>query len=519
MGDFIGYGRISRVGDRAERLRSDKDQNAEIRAAGRARGLTVSRVEFDYDESGARADRPRLMAAIEAIEAGEAEGIIVARLDRFTRDSRHVWELAERIHTAGGRIISYAENADFTTPDGELQVGLITTFARYQRRILAEAFKKAKRGAVENGVPVTTRLGPGLRLVYDERGERRIGVEHDLPAADVIADVFAMRVAGAGPAAIGDYLTARGVKTSMGSAAWSKQAVYGLLRNRAYLGELHNGEFVNRNAWAPIVDEATFLAAQRPLRAVATRTRIRESVDLLPGLARCASCRYSMSASARSGRNYRWYRCMGHHAGGKCPGPARLRADLLEPIVLSAFWQLVRAHHARPTVADDAAVIDELRRVADRARRRFEMYRDDPDLDETVDAMGGMVEWREGLRVHRERADVTATDLAHALAQREGPSVPVERDLRADWGDMPRDVKRTHLFALIDCVAVLPASCGLAPERRVVVFAAGHGPRDLPRRGFRERAFLAPFELPAGAGVLGLQPVDVGGGEVAVSGV
>lgn len=502
---FDRYARVSRVGSRAERLRSRDWQDRETLSAARARKLDAPEFFYDPDESGAKLERRGLLQIIDRIERGISAGIIVARLDRFSRDTRHTWELAERIHNAGGRIFSFAENADWMTADGELQVGIVVSFARYQRRVLAESFVKAKRGAVELGIPPTARMAPGLRLILDDRG-KRTGVEHDERVADLIAEMFHMRARGAGPTRLGAFLEAHEVKTSMGSAAWSKPAIYGLLRNRAYLGELWNGEFVNRTAWAPIIDEATFLAAQRPVMKMPSPARARTSVDLLPGLARCWSCRYSLSATARSGRDHRWYRCMVHHAGGRCPAPGRLRADVLEEEVVEVFWSLVRQHHATATVHEDTSKIDALRETAERARRRLELYRDDPDLDETVDAMGGMAAWREGLRTHRDRAAAAELALGNALAEHRQPTIPDERQLRDDWPTMSRDAKRELLFALIDCVAVLPASSGLPPEDRVVVFAAGHGPTDLPRRGFRERATLRPFELPPGAGVLGLQP-------------
>jgi hypothetical protein len=96
---------------------------------------------------------------------------------------------------------------------------------------------------------------------------------------------------------LGDLLQARGVTTSMGSSTWSKQAIYGLLRNRIYLGELRYGSHVNTTE--AIVDRATWEAAQRE----AARLSPPRNGDpfLLTGLIRCWSCRYAPSnAGARN---------------------------------------------------------------------------------------------------------------------------------------------------------------------------------------------------------------------------
>jgi hypothetical protein len=56
------------------------------------------------------------------------------------------------------------------------------------------------------------------------------------------------------------------------------------------------------------------------------------------------------------------------------------------------------------------------------------------------------------------------------------------------------------LLALrFDCIA-------LGRDRRMVVYPAGAGPTDLPRRGYRKNPELRPFaDPPKGARVLGLK--------------
>jgi site-specific DNA recombinase len=128
---FDGYIRGSRTGDRAERLRSPEFREREIRREVKKRGLRVASVINDLDQSGGRDDRPGLQEAIARVETGESAGIIVAKLDRISRNLRQATVLAQRIMGAGGRIYSYAEPADWMTSDRELQINLALAIAQH----------------------------------------------------------------------------------------------------------------------------------------------------------------------------------------------------------------------------------------------------------------------------------------------------------------------------------------------------------------------------------------------------
>lgn len=478
---FDAYIRVSRVGDRAERLRSPEFQEREIRREAKKRGLRVDRVISDLDQSGGRDDRPGLQEAIARIEAGESAGLIVAKLDRFSRNLTQATALAQRIMAAGGRIFSYAEPADWTTSDGELQINLALAIAQHQRRRANEYFESAKASAVERGVPINPRIAPGYIRV-PETGR----LVADRQAAPVIREVFDRRIDGAGPAELADLLQARGVSTAMGSTTWSKQAVYGLLRNRVYLGELRYGEHVNRESHEPIIDRASWEAAQRQTARPSLPRG--DSPSLLTGLARCWSCRYALQATSTS-RGRRVYRCTRRHAGGLCPDPARINADDLERYVEDAFRVQVGRRIAMEPVMDNSRV-DDAQRTLLAAELELASYRDDIELRELI----GRASWLDGLRERRERVGRAEDELA--AAQLDAPAVIPDLRLLVDELDtMEVREKRAAIAQLVDCVALRSGSSATSVADRVTIFWAGSGPRDLPRRGFREQPKLRPFEL------------------------
>src|SRR5437016_2246443 len=80
------YIRVSRVGAReGDGFISPELQEERCRALAKARGLEVGLVLTDLDQSGGKMSRPKLDEAIERIRAGVSGGVLVARIDRFSR--------------------------------------------------------------------------------------------------------------------------------------------------------------------------------------------------------------------------------------------------------------------------------------------------------------------------------------------------------------------------------------------------------------------------------------------------
>jgi site-specific DNA recombinase len=74
----------------------------------------------DLDQSGGKASRPQFDRALERIERGAVDGLIVLKLDRFMRSLPDALNVIKRIEAAEGQLISVAENIDATTSSGQL---------------------------------------------------------------------------------------------------------------------------------------------------------------------------------------------------------------------------------------------------------------------------------------------------------------------------------------------------------------------------------------------------------------
>jgi site-specific DNA recombinase len=93
-------------------------QRERIEAHAAAKGYVIVDWQEDLDQPGSRLERPGLQAAIEAVEAGVADGIIVAKLDRFARSLVDAVSAIQRITAAEGQLISVEDGFDSSTSMG-----------------------------------------------------------------------------------------------------------------------------------------------------------------------------------------------------------------------------------------------------------------------------------------------------------------------------------------------------------------------------------------------------------------
>jgi hypothetical protein len=286
--------------------------------------------------------------------------------------------------------------------------------------------------------------------------------------------MFERRAAGAGPTELGELLERAGVRTSQGSAIWSRQAVKTLLKNRVYRGELRSAPYVNTEAHEPIVDEATWQAANR--RDLTGRRRRPPSPYLLSGVLRCAGCGYSMQGTHDS-HGKRIYRCIRRHAGGICPEPARIVAAVADEAVLAELRQRVYVPRETAASVDLAPLVAAL----ESAERRLEQALT-PDVQ---DALGD--KWAGVVRERRQARDEAAATLGEARARGcgEKPATFWEtmRTFDFDDPDLPVEEKRAAVASVFGAIA-----CARDKTLDMGVEVA-----DLSRPGFRRAPKLNPL--------------------------
>jgi hypothetical protein len=265
-----------------------------------------------------------------------------------------------------------------------------------------------------------------------------------------------------------------------------------LIQNRVYLGELSYGKdrrYINTQAHEPIVDLATWIAAQHP-RAARPRPP-RAGGYLLTGLLPCQSCGYTMQGTKTS-RAKRVYRCIRRHAGGTCPHPTWAFADAVERAAQDEFWAITTNFQATAQ-PKDRIDLQELQMKFDEADRRLAQALE----PEVQDAAGD--DWARMIKQRRADRDKTAEALGQARAHHSESSPPI-KTLKAEWPSLDATDKRQLLAARFDALVLSKNNGSL----KLAVFPAGTGPSGLSRRGFRRNPGLHPIDVPAGTRILAL---------------
>lgn len=156
MSKLIGYARVS------TRTQSTDRQTADLLAA----GVRRDDLYRDVGASGARAQRPGLDAAVQALEPGDT--LVVATLDRLGRSTQNMFALAEdiRARDAGLRVLNLGGGeVDTASPMGAMIFTVMAGLAQMELDIKRERINDSvtKRRAAGGD------LGGRRQTITDER--------------------------------------------------------------------------------------------------------------------------------------------------------------------------------------------------------------------------------------------------------------------------------------------------------------------------------------------------------------
>jgi DNA invertase Pin-like site-specific DNA recombinase len=82
--------------------------------------------------------RPGLRAALSALDAGHADGLLLMKLDRLTRSVRDLDEMVERYFAKRFALISVTEQLDTRSASGRMVLGILSAVAQGERETIGE---------------------------------------------------------------------------------------------------------------------------------------------------------------------------------------------------------------------------------------------------------------------------------------------------------------------------------------------------------------------------------------------
>lgn len=469
------YIRVSKVGKRkGERFISPEVQKKQNKMWAALREVTIGITETDLDKTGKVLSRPGLDRILARIRNKEADGIIVASIDRLSRAGvADALRLVEEIVEAGGTIAVVDLGIDPTTTFGEFAITVMLALSRMQSRQIGDKWGVARGNAIDRGVFVGGTVPVGLRKREDGRLERDPTVRREL-----IPDFFERRAGQESWTKVARWLSAElGYSVSVPTCR-------AMIANPTYLGEVRGGgDLVNRTAHEPLVDRALWEAANAVKGVVPARSG--RSAGLLSGLLRCAGCRYAMKASMNKSAGGLEYRCKtrsGETAEG-CTARASVSAHLIDDLVVGRFRGWAGDYELAQLEGSEGVEEAEHRLLG----AEVEL---DAALDTRLsDALGSDSDRYLSLVADRQTAVDAARD---ALVAAKGIQVALPAGGLAEvWPDLPLHDRRRLLASALDCVFVRK---GTDLAGRTHLCWRGEAP-DLPRRGVRWSPL--PFDFPA----------------------
>jgi site-specific DNA recombinase len=207
----VAYVRVS-TEKQADHGVSLEAQQAKIRAYSELYGLELVEVIVEAGLSAKTLDRPGLGRALGMLKAGEAEALLVVKLDRLTRSVRDLGQLVADYFAApnGPALLSVSEQVDTRTAAGRLVLNVLGAVSQWEREAIGERTSVAMRHMSELGEYVGGAPRFGYRLAQDGRLEA-----HDAEQA-AIREARALRAAGLSLRAVAARLGERGFRTRTG---------------------------------------------------------------------------------------------------------------------------------------------------------------------------------------------------------------------------------------------------------------------------------------------------------------
>jgi len=409
-------------------VRSPTEQRERIAAECKRLKLRLVEVLDELDVSGGAAleRRPGLSRAVELIEGGTAEVVVVAYFDRLFRSLAVQQEVTERVEEAGGQILAVDVGEVRADTASHWMTGtMLGAVAEYHRRATAERTEDAKRRSVASGVPPFPNLPPWL-----ERKGKEVRVNSR--KARIVKKAAEMRADGATIAAVREHLRKHGIERSY-------HGTQALLESRMLLGELRFGDYVNESAFPPIIDAETF---QRVQRVRVPRGRRAKSDRLLArlGVLCCGSCGARMVVGTANRNTYRLYRCP---PVGDCTQRVTISAERIEGAVIETVKGLLAG------IEGSASVEGGVNEAAEDLARKQET------LDSAIRVFDGVGEEqaaRERIQELRAARD-EARERHDRLVAASEPAITVTA---GDWDELTLEEHRALIAAVLDRVVVSP---------------------------------------------------------------
>jgi site-specific DNA recombinase len=349
--------------------------------------LCLSEMYDDGGISGATMERPALKRLLADIEAGGIDTVVVYKVDRLTRSLNDFAKIVEVFDRQAVSFVSVTQQFNTTTSMGRLTLNMLLSFAQFEREVTGERIRDKIAASKKKGMW----MGGMLPLGYDVKDRKLVVNDRE---AETVRHIYRRYAAVASVLMLKEELDRDAIVSKVrvdkhgrrtGGRPLARGALYLMLQNRIYRGEIVHKENSYPGEHKPIIDQALWDEVQRKLAANrfdrATGAGASQ-VSLLAGLIYDdTGARMTPTHANKKGTRYRYYVSPGLIRGTRRQAPRgrRVPAGDLESLIeerLTTFLASQAEVFAaiEPLVGDVSDCTDIVARAVDLAQRW-------PDLD------------------------------------------------------------------------------------------------------------------------------------------
>src|ERR1019366_793405 len=260
-----------------------------------------------YDDgglSGGTIERPALQQLLSDIKAGKVQIIVVYKVDCLTRSLADFAKIVDVLDAHDASFVSVTQQFNTTTSMGRLTLNMLLSFAQFEREIAGERIRDKIAASKAKGMW----MGGNVPLGYDVK-ERKLAVNE--AEAATVRMIFQRYAELGSVALLKAELERAGIVSKRregaggelsGGKRFSRGALYLMLQNWLYRGNVAHEEIIEPELWQAVQDK---LAAGRRERSMAVGA---EAPSLLSGLIfDSEGARLSPTHAVKKGKRYRYY--------------------------------------------------------------------------------------------------------------------------------------------------------------------------------------------------------------------
>lgn len=213
----VGYVRVS-TEEQATSGLSLSHQRTRIVAFAKASDFDLVEVIEEPGKSGKNLKRPGMTRALELLEGGEVQALVVLSLDRLTRSVKDLGHLVEFFDRTGTALVSVQDSINTLTAAGRLVLNVLGSIAQWEREAIAERTAAAMAVKRHRGEKTGGKVPFGYDA--DEAGRLSLNVREQ----EALNLIKRLRKRGLSLRRIGESLVKAGFTPKLGGS-WHPQVI------------------------------------------------------------------------------------------------------------------------------------------------------------------------------------------------------------------------------------------------------------------------------------------------------